>query len=311
MINRDIKRVLMTGATGMIGVTLINRLIENDIKVTVIVRPGSKKRKQLPKSDKVSVIEADLSQLNEIGDRIDGQFDAFYHLGWDGTYGESRNDCYVQNQNVKYTIDAVHLAGRCGCKVFVGTGSQAEYGRTTEKLGPDTPVFPENGYGIAKLCAGQLSRIECEKLGIDHVWTRILSIYGPFDGPQTMIMSGINKMLDGVTADYTKGEQMWDYLYSKDAANALYLIAKSGVSGKVYMIGSGQVRPLAEYITTIRDSINPDLAVNLGTVPYAPRQVMYLCANIDSLMADTGFKPMYTFEEGIKETINWCMSQRM
>lgn len=96
-----------------------------------------------------------------------------------------------QLQNIQYTLDAVELASRIGCKKFVGAGSQAEYGRVEGVLSASTPVFPENGYGIAKLCAGQMSRILCEQKQIEHIWTRILSIYGPYDGENTMIMSSI------------------------------------------------------------------------------------------------------------------------
>jgi len=304
--NRDIKKVVLTGATGMIGVTLINHLLQQNIEVSVIIRPDSKKRFQLPQSEKIKVIEMDLANISKAESLLDDKYDAFYHLGWDGTYGESRNDMYTQNLNIKYTLDAVELAHQLGCSVFVGAGSQAEYGRTKEKLGPSTPTFPENGYGIAKLCAGQMSRIMCEKYNMTHVWTRILSIYGPFDGSQTMIMSGIRQMLAGESPKYTKGEQMWDFLYSKDAANALYLIGKNGTHGSIYCIGGGKVRSLAEYIQIMRDTINSKLNVQLGAVPYADRQVMYLCADIDNLTRDTGFVPRYSFEDGIIETIEWC-----
>ena len=78
------------------------------------------------------------------------------------------------------------------CQVFIGAGSQAEYGRVEGVLTAQTPCFPENGYGMAKLCAGQMSRVECQTLGMAHIWTRILSVYGPHDGPATMILSLIH-----------------------------------------------------------------------------------------------------------------------
>lgn len=88
---------------------------------------------------------------------------------------------YLQNYNVIYALDAVELAHCCGCRTFVGAGSQAEYGRFEGKLRPDTPAFPENGYGMAKLCAGEMTRIQAHKYGIKHIWARILSVYGPYD----------------------------------------------------------------------------------------------------------------------------------
>ncbi len=91
-----------------------------------------------------------------------------------------------------------------------------------------TPTFPENGYGIAKLCAGQMSRILCEQKNMNHIWTRILSVYGPYDGENTMIMSVIRKLAHGEKPSLTEGKQQWDYLYSKDAGYAMYLLGEKG-----------------------------------------------------------------------------------
>lgn len=306
--NQTIKRAVLTGSTGMIGMALVEYLLGQEILVTVLIRPNSPKRNQFPKSDKLTILEVDLSNLPSIGafSHTDEPIDAFFHLGWEGTFGESRDNMYLQNLNIKYTLDAVHLAHRLGCQVFVGTGSQAEYGRVEGKLQDTTPTFPENGYGIAKLCAGQMSRIECRKLGIRHEWVRILSVYGPKDGYDTMIMSGIKKMIKGEKPSFSKGEQLWDYLYVRDAARALYLIALKGRDGAVYPLGSGQARPLKDYILLLASAIDPKAEVGIGEVPYREKQVMYLCADISELTKDTGFLPEISFEEGIKETINWC-----
>jgi len=305
------KSAIITGGTGMLGLALVRLLISKNVKVLMLIRPNSKKKDNIPKSPLVSTIECDLKDLANAPIHGDEKYDVFFHFGWDGTYGDSRNDMYLQNKNVQYTIDAVHLAEKLGCTTFLGTGSQAEYGRVADgvKISPSLPAFPENGYGIAKLCAGQMSRIECKKLGIKHIWVRILSTYGPFDGPQTMVMSGIIKMLNGERPQYTKGEQMWDYLYCDDAANAFYCAAEKGVDGSIYCIGSGEVRPLREYITIIRDTVKPDQEIGFGEVPYFDKQVMYLCADIENLTKDTGFKPQISFEEGIKKTVEWYKSR--
>ena len=300
------KKVILTGGTGMLGLALIQLFIQKKIEVLVIVRPNSKRREALPVSDYVKVIECDLSNLSAVKEQLQDTYDAFFHFAWDGTFGESRNDMQLQNQNVKAALDAVELAKAAGCTTFLGAGSQAEYGRVDGiKLGPDTPTKPETGYGIGKLCAGQMTRILCQQRGMKHIWVRILSTYGPHDGLHTMVMSGIIKMLNQERPQYTKGEQMWDYLYCEDAARAFYLAAEQGIDGSVYCIGSGQVRPLAEYITVIRDTIDKNIEIGFGEVPYYDKQVMYLCADIENLQRDTGFQPEISFEEGIRRTVQW------
>ena len=151
-----------------------------------------------------------------------------------------------------------------------------------------------------------MTRIECQKLKIKHIWMRILSIYGPYDGEKTMITSTIRKLLAGEVPEFTKGEQLWDYLYSKDAGRAMLLLGQKGVDGRIYPIGSGKTKPLHEYIELMRDAIDPELLLAIGAIPYAPKQVMHLCADISQLTEDTGFVPEISFEEGIKETIEWA-----
>lgn len=302
------KKIVVTGPTGAIGVALIEQCINENIEVYALCRKDSRRISNIPQSPLVHIIFCDLQEMSEFNDDQIKGADVFYHFGWAATIGAGRNDMPLQIQNIQYTIDAVHLAKRLGCSVFVGAGSQAEYGRVEGKLNAEVPTFPENGYGMAKLCAGQMSRVECEKLGLKHIWTRILSIYGPYDGDATMITSTIKKLLNGQIPELTRGEQMWDYMYSKDVAKAFVALGDRGVHGKIYCLGSGQVRPLKEYIEILRDNIDVRAKLGFGEIPYAPKQVMYLCADISDLQNDTGFTPQISFEKGIQETIDWIKS---
>lgn len=305
------KRAIITGATGSVGTALIKELVSNDVEVLVLCREGSKRNDNILKHPLVEKICCSLDELEHLENDTGKVYDVFYHFAWQGTTGKSRNDMYLQNKNVKYTLDAVGAAHRFGCHTFIGAGSQAEYGRVEGVLTPSTPVFPENGYGMAKLCAGHMSRVLCEQNGMKHIWTRILSIYGPFDGEQSMIMSTIRSLLTNQRPSLTKGEQQWDYLYSLDAGRAMYAIGKSGKHGKTYCIGSGKARALLEYVEMMRDYINPNAELGVGEMSYAPKQVMYLCADISELTKDTGFFPKYTFEEGIRETVDWYKEERL
>lgn len=298
-------RVIITGATGTIGYALIRELISSGVEVLVLTRKESKRNKSIIKHPLISVKYCSLEELQEIQNDTGKTYDVFYHLAWAGAAGSGRNDMYLQNQNVKYALDAVGAAHRFGCRLFIGAGSQAEYGRVEGRLQPDTPAFPEMGYGYAKLCAGQMTREYSRQLDMWHIWVRILSVYGPNDGPQSMVMSTINKLRASEIPELTKGEQLWDYLYSKDAAGALRLLGEKGRDGKVYVLGSGSAKPLAEYIKIIRDIVAPKQDIALGAIPYGEKQVMYLCADIEDLKRDTGFEPQYSFNDGIAETVKW------
>lgn len=296
-------RAVITGATGAVGMALISELTVRGIHATVICRHGSPRNVRIPCGELTEKIECSLDGLKTL--ELDGKYDVFFHLAWEGTTGAARNDMYMQNTNVRYTLDAAELAGRLGCKTFVGAGSQAEYGRTEQRLRSDTPAFPENGYGIAKLCAGQMSRVKCAQLGIRHVWARILSVYGEYDGENSLVMSTLRKLTKHERPSFTGGEQLWDYMYSRDAARAMIELAEHGRDGGVYCLGSGNARPLREYIELIRDAAAPEAELGFGEIPYAERQVMYLCADISELERDTGFVPSVSFEEGIRKTVEW------
>lgn len=302
-------RVVITGPTGAIGMALMKKCIAEQTEVIAVCRRNSQRINRIPQNPLVHLVECDLAELKDLNCDQIGKCDVFYHLGWEATIGNGRNCMSVQIKNIQYTIDAVDLAHRLSCSTFVGAGSQAEYGRFEGKLSSLTPAFPENGYGMAKLCAGQMSRVQCEKYEMKHIWTRILSIYGPYDGERTMITSTIRKLLNGEIPEFTAGDQQWDYLYSEDAADALYLLGHKGKHGKVYCIGSGKTRKLRDYIEILRDAVDPDMLLDIGKIAYTDKQVMYLCADIEELHKDTGFVPVTTFEKGIKETIEWVRNE--
>ena len=294
------KRAVITGATGAIGTALIRELIENQVEVLVLFREGSARKDRIPVHPLVKASACSLDGYDSFAQTGDFAYDVFYHLAWNGTTGPQRNDWYLQNQNVKYALDAVALASRLGCRRFIGIGSQAEYGRVDGILGPDTPACPETGYGIAKLAAGLMTREYARQLGMVHHWVRVLSVYGPGDGSQSLVMTAIREFMEGSGAKFTKGEQDWDYLNSADAARALYRMGWRGVDGRTYVLGGGKSAKLRDYIEVIRQEVNPEAFALYGAVPYSDRQVMHLEADISDLRADLGWEPAIGFREGIR-----------
>lgn len=311
------KRVVVTGATGAIGMALLDKLIKENIEVVVLVNPGSHRNEILPEHMLIHKVECGISDYGEVdinklfsdhGVALDG-FDTWYHLAWMGASGPGRNDTILQLKNVEGLLKAIELAEKIGCKTFVGAGSQAEYGPSNQPLGENSNTNPIMGYGIAKLCAGKLGRLKAEQLGIKFIWTRIFSVYGPFDGENTMIMSGIRSMLNGDVPGFTKGEQQWDYLFSRDAAGILYRLSEVGEHGRIYPIGRGKTKALSMYIETICNVMKNEFSVeakaNLGAVSYGENQVMFLCADLTSTLEAIGDYDFTPFDEGIKETIEW------
>ena len=92
----------------------------------------------------------------------------------------------------------------------------------------------------------------------------------------------------------------WDYLFEEDAGKAFYILGGRGTDGSTYCLGSGESRPLKDYLEEITALVNPSYTgACYGAVPYNARSVTYLRADISDLTADTGWKPSVTFKDGI------------
>ena len=304
----DVKRVVITGATGAVGRALIKVCIEAGYEVLAVVHRTSDRVSQLNTIKNCHVMYLNLSEYDSAMEEMKKQdiatdgYELFFHLAWMAPFGEGRNNLGLQLENVKASLAAVHFAKALGCTSFIGAGSQAEYGRVTGKLSSDTPVFPETGYGIAKLCAGQMTRLACEQVNIKHIWTRILSVYGPHDGIHSLISVAIDDMINNRETVFTPCNQIWDYIYSEDAAKAMLLAAQKGKHGGVYVIGRGEAQPLKEYIKKIAEITDYKKKIGFGKRPYSDKQVMCLQADISEL-EKLGFEPQISFEEGINAVI--------
>ena len=256
------KRVVITGATGMIGMSLIQCMIEKNIEVLAIIRENSNRRNNLNKfNNKIKIVECNLENYCNL-ELNDNNYDTFFHLAWNGTLNYERDDASKQGVNVEYTIDTVNLAHRLGCNTFIGVGSQAEFGNVDGIISEKTEAEPNTEYGINKLKSCMESRKKAQELGMRHIWTRVFSVYGPYDGENTMLIKSIKAFNEGWSLDYTLGTQNWDYIYSDDVANALYLLGERGKDNEIYCIASGKTKKLYEFIEILRNKINSNIKLN-------------------------------------------------
>ena len=295
------KTFVISGATGMLGSAIVRELLDRGDRVLALVRPDSARSTCLPEHPNLICIPCGMADYASYEPRE--RADVFLHLAWGKTTGGGREDVDAQLSNVAASLEAVRLAHRFGCESFVGAGSQAEYGPVTEPLCETTPADPQSGYGIAKYAAGKLTRTLCAQLGIRHCWARILSIFGENDASGTLISYLIRTLSEGGVPELTPCEQIWDYLYVADAARALIAIGERGHDGRVYPVGSGEGRPLADFVRELRDCVAPDGEVRFGAKPYYPHQPMLLVADITQLQADTGFVPRVSFRAGIERIL--------
>lgn len=299
--------IIVTGATSMLGVALIEAALDAGCRrIFAVVRENCAKLDRIPEDSRVRRVPCSQGEYNRLPELIGEPCEVFYHFAWDGTEVPRESSISVQPENISGTLNALHAAKRLGCRMFVGAGSQAEYGKTRlDRIGPDAPIAPFSAYGVAKYAAGQLARLEADKIGIACVWARVFSVYGKYDRDLSMIAGSVKKLLNHETPNFTAGTHKWDYLYSADAGRAFYMIGENAPGSAVYCVGSGEARPLAEFIKKMRDAVDPALEVGLGRLPYPPEGPLEICADISTLRADTGWSPQVGFEQGIKEYVKF------
>lgn len=302
------KKIVVTGATSPIGVALIEVWKNCTADITVIVRKKSEKLKRLEEFPDIQVIECDLSEIEKLSNK-QISCDIFYHIAWVGTGKKDREDCICQQKNIEYTLHMVELAHKWGAKVFVGTGSQAEYGRIEGTINEETLCSPESPYGVAKYASGKLAENLCCKYNIKFKWARVFSAYGKYDNPNTLIMSLISKLIEGESMSLTPCEQIWNYINYHDVGHALYLLGIKGTEG-IYCIANETSHQLLEYVNIIREHVNKNISLGIGESNYNRNHVMNLCVDIKKLKDETGYKSEICFTEGIDDLIQWYKNEK-
>ena len=293
-------RVIITGATSMIGVALVRQCLDRGHEVLALVRKGTRRMARLPVSDRLRVEFADLDTLG--GVQGDGApYDVCYHLAWGSTEKAVRDNPVAQEKNIRATLDAVNMAHRLGCKTFIGAGSQAEYGAVEGIISADTPANPLSAYGMAKLSAGMLSGKLCAQLGMGHIWGRIFSVYGCNDNEGTMLDYAIGQFLKGQPAQFSAATQMWNYLYETDAGAMFCLLGEKDVESGIYCVANPESKVLRTYIETLRDVFGGD-----ARCEFAPPVPGLIGLNVDmkKTVDATGYSPRVSFREGITAVIN-------
>ncbi len=290
------KSAIVIGGNGFIGRYLVMELLENGYEVTIVMRNSTVK-----KLDGVKVIYCDLADIDSI--KLQNQYDICFYLAWNGVVPEKKNDVELQLTNIKYAIDAMRFANRCGCKRFVATGSVAEYVMGNHTIDIHKKQTPNDFYGAVKTGLYYMLTVLSKQIGIDLVWCILASTYGPGRKGDNIITYTIETLLNGQVPVYGKLEQLWDFLYVADAAKGIRLCAECEAENPIYGIGSGIYKPLKDYICMIRNVIDPDLELGIGKQKEMTNKSVSSCVDIYDLVKNTGFSTEFTFEEGIAVTI--------
>ena len=296
------KNIIVTGANGFIGSHIVSYLSKVGMNPILLVRKNSN-LSRISNICKSRIVRTNNILDNKTIAKLENlKPSSLIHCAWDGVLSEDRNKI-IQFNNLKFSINTVKLASRLNCKNWTGLGSHAEYGMINKKINERSKCTPTTLYGKTKLKTGNECLNLCKNLSINGKWVRIFDTYGPDDNESWLIPYIIKCFLNEKTPHLTSCEQIWDFLHIYDAVKAIILLHKSGRVG-IYNLGSNKPRPLKKYISIIRENFKKNIKPKFGIKPYRPDQVEYLYPDITKITRDLNWKPVISFNDGIKELIN-------
>lgn len=300
-------RVVVTGATSFIGAVTVRQLLERGNQVCAVVRPQSSNRKHLEEQtlagceERLCVAELDLNRIEQLP--VSGHWDAWIHIGWDGAGSDNRTKRDVQQGNVRQSLAAVRAAAQLGCRRFLFTGSQAEYGVCHSLITEDTECHPVSEYGKAKVDFANEAKKLCKILKMEYIHTRIFSVYGPGDHPWSLVQSCLRTWQQDGEMKLGECTQRWNFLYIDDAAAALVTLLTEGHAG-VYNIAGNDTRVLREYIEEMHALCGYRGSYVYGERPQNAEGPADLMPDISKICGETGWRPVTPFAEGIYETLH-------
>lgn len=296
--------IVVTGATSFIGANVIKQLLKKRENVIYAVcRPNSQNINNVPKNENVKLIELDLKEIENLHRYIDISIDVFFHFAWEGARLPYRDDDDIQNENYIAAVKAIKECYKLGCRKFIASGSQAEYGIMHGEITEDYVCKPVNAYGKAKYKAYLELFGFAEEYGIELIWGRVFSVYGMGDYEGTLIMSCLKKMQNNEEILLTQCIQDWDYLYIDEVAEIFGKFAKVSCESGCYNIASGVHRQLRDYVEIIKEETKSESVIRYGTIPYPESGMVSFRPDIKKMQTAIEWRTKITFREAIKRMI--------
>jgi len=189
-------------------------------------------------------------------------------------------------------------------------GSLGATGQFTE----ETPYDPRSPYSASKASSDHLVRAWAETYGLPVVLTNCSNNYGPFHFPEKLIPVVILSALAGKPIPiYGEGENVRDWLYVEDHADALLLVLEKGAVGRSYNIGGENERSnleLVQTICTILDTLKPASAPYADLIEFVtdrPGHDLRYAIDPTRIREELGWRPSVTVEEGLEKTVRWYL----
>jgi nucleoside-diphosphate-sugar epimerase len=293
-------RLLVTGANGFIGRSCLDALSLGNVEVHATTSGTSAVNSTAAHWHVCNLLDrAAVTKLLEVLRPTH-----LLHLAWIATPG-----IYWRSPlNEAWRSASRHLAEAflsSGGRRMVAAGTCAEYdwgaGVCRES---EQDSYPSTPYAQAKLrLSSELAELFSPK-GASLGWARIFWTYGPYEHASRFVPSVILSLLRGEPALCTAGEQRRDYMHVADLGAALARFVLSDVAGTVN-VASGLAPTVASIARFIAAELGQSDLLRLGAIAQSPGEAPLVVADVDRLRSEIGFRPRFSLEAGLTDTIRW------
>lgn len=257
------KKVILTGATGFVGLNILKELKSRGVLVTVVVRKGTEHLlNEFENISRVISVDDVFKENSDWWTEISIDSDIFIHAAW---YTKT-HDYLISKQNVSCQLGTINIAkgvARSGIKKFVGIGTCFEYDFTSEFISIDTPLKPSSLYASTKVTTylELLKVLQDER--IDFAWCRLFYLYGENESGSRLYSYMLSQIKLGKKIELTSGEQIRDFMHVKEAAERIVTVALGDMVGPIN-ICSGIPITIKEFAIKVADQYEARSLLDFG-----------------------------------------------
>jgi nucleoside-diphosphate-sugar epimerase len=304
-------RYVVTGGAGFIGSALVRRLLSEGHPVHVIDNLSTGTLDNLEEvADQITVHEVDLRNYDRIAPIIAGARRVF-HLGALPSVPKSILEPVPSHEcNIDGTFNVFRAAaeGKAGRVVYAASSSAYGDTEVLPKVETMTPR-PKSPYAVQKLLGEYYASAFSDCFGLETVSLRFFNVFGPRQDP-TSVYSGVLSIFLTCLIErrsptiFGDGEQSRDFTYVEDVVSLLLKASEAkGVSGRVFNAGNGNRYTLNQTWQLLQKIEGVNLPPSYG--PPRSGDVRDSQADTTVAVCDLGHAPQFTFEEGLRLTLDW------
>ncbi|KRG15749.1 spore coat protein [Virgibacillus soli] len=314
--------ILVTGGAGFIGGNFVQYMVNkypeyNIINLDLLTYAGDlTKHSIIEERENYHFIKADIADRETIMQLFkEMNFDYVIHFAAESHVDRSISDPEIFiRTNVLGTQILLDAAKKIGVKKFIHVSTDEVYGELdfdpTTFFTENTPLRPNSPYSASKASSDFLVRSYHETYGLPVNITRCSNNYGPYHFPEKLIPLTISRVLKNEKVPvYGDGKNIRDWLHVYDHCSAIDLVLHRGLSGEVFNIGGHNEKTNLEVVKQIISALNKSDDLIEFVEDRLGHDKRY--AIDPTKLERLGWKPKYTFETGIEQTIDWYLENKI